>query len=125
MRKITTYARENRKKPTKAEAELRRKLLKWKIRFRSQRQFDFFIVDFLIPEKRLAIEVDGGYHANRTNYDNRRTKYLESLGLTIIRVSNKTVLTTNCEELKNLIVSYPSHDLSALPLRLSYGQSKY
>ncbi len=125
MRKITTYARENRKKPTKAEAELRRKLLKWKIRFRSQRQFDYFIVDFLIPNKRLVIEVDGGYHTTRTKYDNRRTEYLENLGLSVIRISNQEVLTTNCTNLRLQILNHPSHDIRMLPLRLSYGQAKY
>lgn len=125
MRKITKYARENRKAPTKAEAELKRKLLNWKIRFRSQRQFDYFIVDFLIPDRRLAIEVDGGYHQTVQAYDKRRQQYLESLGLTIVRITNEEVLTTNCESLKQVILKHPIQDISQLPLHLSYGLAKY
>lgn len=125
MRKITTYARENRKNPTKAEAELKRKLLKWKIRFRSQRQFDYFIVDFLIPDRRLVIEVDGEYHDNNQNYDGRRERYLRTLGLNIVRITNQEVLTTDCEGLKQIILNYPIKDISKLPLYLSYGIAKY
>lgn len=125
MKKITEYARQNRKKPTKAEAELRRKLLNWKICFRSQRQFDYFIVDFLIPHRRLVIEVDGSYHSNRQIYDTRRTEYLENLGLIVIRFTNNEVLNTDCEHIKKLILTYPEMDISKLPLRLSYGLSKY
>lgn len=125
MKKITKYARENRKKPTKAEAELKRKLLNWKIRFRSQRQFDYFIVDFLIPDRRLVIEVDGSYHANRQAYDTRRTEYLENLGLAIVRISNEEVLTTDCDNLKQTILRHPIQDIRTLPLRLSYGLAQY
>lgn len=125
MKKITKYAREHRKMPTKAEAELKRKLLNWKIRFRSQRQFDYFIVDFLIPERRLVIEVDGSSHDNKQAYDRRREKYLERLGLHIIRITNNEVLTTDCEALRQTILRHEITDLSKLPLRLSYGLSKY
>lgn len=125
MKKITRYAREHRKNPTRAEKELKRKLLNWKIRFRSQRQFDYFIVDFLIPDRRLVIEVDGNYHDARADYDERRTVYLESLGLTVIRIRNEDVLNTDCEELRRTILSYEVQDIRNLPLRLSYGIAKY
>lgn len=125
MKKITRYAREHRKAPTKAEKELKRKLLNWRIRFRSQRQFDFFIVDFLIPDRRLVIEVDGEYHRDAQDYDERRTKYLNSLGLEVVRVDNATVLTTNCETLREITLSYPLQDISNLPLRNTYGVAKY
>ena len=125
MKKITRYAREHRKNPTRAEKELKRKLINWKIRFRSQRQFDYFIVDFLIPDRRLVIEVDGNYHDARADYDERRTVYLESLGLTVIRIRNEDVLNTDCEELRRTILSYEVQDIRNLPLRLSYGIAKY
>ena len=124
MKQITKYAKGHRKNPTKAEAELKRKLLNWKIRFRSQRQFDYYIVDFLIPDRRLVIEVDGGYHQNTVSYDKRRQSYLKSLGLQFIRISNQEVLNTNCEPLRQAILQYTIHDLSKLPLRLSYGKAK-
>lgn len=125
MRKITGYAKENRKNPTKAEAKLKSLLLSWKIRFRSQRQFDYFIVDFLIPHKRLVIEVDGEYHLGRQEYDRRRERHLENLGLNVIRVSNQEVLAGKCEELRKRIESYPDHDIRAMDFREVYGQAKY
>jgi very-short-patch-repair endonuclease len=124
MKQITKYAKGHRKNPTKAELELKRKLLNWKIRFRSQRQFDYYIVDFLIPDRRLVIEVDGGYHRDTVTYDKRRQNYLESLGLRFIRITNQEVLTTDCESLRQAILTYKLHDLRKLPLRLSYGKAK-
>lgn len=125
MKTITLYAKQHRKAPTRAEKELRRKLLNWRITFRSQRQFDHYIVDFLIPERRLVIEVDGEYHLNTADYDNKRTEHLNSLGLTVIRVFNDQVLNTNCEELRKQILIYPICNIRQLPLRQSYGKALY
>ncbi len=39
------------------------------------------------------IEVDGGQHADRIEYDESRTKYLEARGFTVLRFWNDDVLT--------------------------------
>ena len=125
MKKIRSYAKEHRRNPTKAEAELKRKLLNWKIRFRSQRTYDYYIVDFLIPEKLLIIEVDGKYHENTQEYDSRRQKYLENLGFTVFRITNETVLNTKCDDLKQNILDMPTIDISKMDWKKVYGQAAY
>lgn len=125
MKKLTGYAKQNRRTPTKAEAELRRKLLRWRIRFRSQKPFDFFIVDFLIPDRRLVIEVDGLYHNDTVEYDKRREEYLTDIGLTVIRITNDEVLTTDCERLRKAILDYPTVDLSKISIEKIWGCGKY
>lgn len=125
MKKITKYAREHRRNPTKAEAELKRKLLNWKIRFRSQRPYSHYIVDFLIPEKLLIIEVDGKYHEKTQEYDLKRQTYLESLGFTVIRFTNEHVLGTNCEDIKQIILDSPTFNIKGMDWKKVYGQAKY
>lgn len=125
MKIITKYAKQHRKNPTLAEKVLKAKLLRWNIEFRSQRQFDIYIVDFLIPKRRLVIEVDGGYHLDNQAYDSKREAYLKTLGLEILRISNEDVLNTDCADLQRLILTFPEQDIRSLPLRLSYGQANY
>ena len=52
-----------------------------------------YIVDFYCASARLVIEIDGSQHyeAERIACDARRTKYLESLGLLVVRYSNADI----------------------------------
>jgi len=52
-----------------------------------------FFADFCCLEHKLIIELDGGQHAQRQEYDQRRTKFLESLGFRVLRFWNAEVLT--------------------------------
>jgi very-short-patch-repair endonuclease len=51
-------------------------------------------VDFYCPEQSLVIEVDGDSHAdaNQILKDRQREKYLQSLGLHVIRYINDDIL---------------------------------
>ena len=60
------------------------------VKFRQQVEIDGYIVDFLCPERRLIVEVDGGQHTPER--DARRTAYLESQGFTVLRFWNNDVL---------------------------------
>ena len=53
-----------------------------------------FIVDFLAPNERLIIEVDGAYHSEsrQKEDDEMRTGILEKKGYKVIRFSNEEVL---------------------------------
>lgn len=53
-----------------------------------------YIVDFYLPEIRLVIEVDGSQHLTEIGLaaDRKRTAYLQSLGLKVIRFDNREVL---------------------------------
>ena len=63
------------------------------VRFRRQKQFGEYIVDFYCAERRLVVEVDGSQHyePEEKARDDVRTAYLNSLGLTVIRLSNYDV----------------------------------
>ncbi len=50
-----------------------------------------FIADFYCPRLNLVIEIDGGIHNDAVQYDQRRTKALESKGLSVIRFTNDEV----------------------------------
>ena len=51
-------------------------------------------MDFYVPEVRLAIEVDGGYHRSplQRSWDLFKESGLDSEGITLLRVTNEEVL---------------------------------
>lgn len=59
--------------------------------FHRQVPIDEYIVDFYCHELKLAIEVDGLIHDTRQEYDLRRQKRLERLGVVVIRFDNEDV----------------------------------
>ena len=99
-----------RRRPTSAETERARQLradaskpesrLWFALRNRSvaglkfRRQFPLgcYVVDFICLESRLVIELDGESHEGRIEYDAQRTRYIESLGYRVFRVTNEEVL---------------------------------
>ncbi|HET6972169.1 MAG TPA: endonuclease domain-containing protein [Phenylobacterium sp.] len=81
-------ARRLRRNQTEAEARLWELLRSgrsegWK--WRRQVPVGPFMVDFLCLEAALAVEVDGGVHAERAEQDVRRQAYLERRGLQVLR----------------------------------------
>ena len=52
-----------------------------------------YIVDFFIAQNRLVIELDGIQHGNYENIqkDKQRDDFLKSLGITILRYTNKDI----------------------------------
>jgi len=62
--------------------------------FYRQKIIGNFIVDFYCPKARLVIEVDGGQHYEKAGIkkDKNRDKYLQSLGLKVLRFTNIEVL---------------------------------
>jgi very-short-patch-repair endonuclease len=62
--------------------------------FRKQHPIGPFTVDFYCSPLRLAVEVDGGQHAEQTKEaDDRRTQWLAEKGVTVVRYWNNDVLT--------------------------------
>jgi very-short-patch-repair endonuclease len=64
-------------------------------RFRRQRPVGRFVVDFYCAARKLVVEVDGASHDSEEAfaYDQERTVFLESQGLTVLRFSNAEVMT--------------------------------
>jgi len=93
---LTQRARENRKIPTAAEKKFWFDILQGQkflgLKFSRQKPLDKFIVDFYCSEILLAIEIDGDSHGEQKEYDERRTKRLNTLGVSVIRYTNDDVL---------------------------------
>ncbi|MBE6976547.1 MAG: endonuclease domain-containing protein [Ruminococcaceae bacterium] len=88
---LKTRAQTLRKNLTKEEAHLWYQFLcRYPLRFRKQYVIGNYIVDFYCHQAKLVIELDGSQHCTpaEKEYDNRRTAYLQSLGLTVLRFSN-------------------------------------
>ena len=92
---LKQYARELRKNQTKEERLLWNAFLsKYPQRFKRQYIIGNYIVDFYCHKASLVVELDGSQHYDPQTQaqDAVRTKYLESLGLKVLRFSNLDVL---------------------------------
>ena len=104
---LKEFAEENRKNPTEAESVLWN-TLKAKgvgLKFRRQHIIEDFIVDFFCNEKKLTIELDGGYHRvpEQMKKDEERTARLQELGYTELRFTNEQVLCDIDNVIKEII----------------------
>ena len=92
---LISRAREMRTNMTEAEKRMWYQCLKQlPDRFRRQRPFGSYIVDFYCAAYKLVVEIDGDSHASTgaQEYDAERTAYLQGLGLRVIRFSNQEVM---------------------------------
>jgi very-short-patch-repair endonuclease len=87
---MTRRARELRRNATEAERIVWRRLSANRPRFTRQLVIGPYIVDFACRRTRLAIELDGSQHLDSPS-DDRRTRYLEDLGWTVLRFWNRDV----------------------------------
>lgn len=51
-----------------------------------QYPFYYYIFDFMIPEKMLIVEIDGGSHEERTVKDAKRDKFCNECGFRVVRI---------------------------------------
>jgi very-short-patch-repair endonuclease len=91
---LTERARALRVDQTRVEGKLwarlrNRQLGGWK--WERQVPRGSYIVDFLCAEAALVVELDGGVRLGSVGYDARRTAYLESTGLRVLRFPNDAV----------------------------------
>ncbi|MBI5436216.1 MAG: endonuclease domain-containing protein [Nitrosomonadales bacterium] len=61
-------------------------------KFRRQHPIGKYILDFVCLEALLALEVDGGQHAEHADSDANRTRWLEAKGFRVLRFWNNEVL---------------------------------
>ncbi|MEO8233142.1 MAG: endonuclease domain-containing protein [Ignavibacteriota bacterium] len=69
-------------------------------RFLRQFSVDYYALDFYCPRLHLAIEIDGDSHfvnQDAIDYDKERQNYIEKLGITFLRFTNKVVNQSNDE----------------------------
>ena len=80
---------------TKEEAHLWYQFLcRYPLRFRRQYVIGNYITDFYCHKAKLVVELDGSQHYSpeEMEYDRKRTAYLESQGLKVMRFSNLDVM---------------------------------
>ena len=84
---------------------LRRKALG--VYFRRQCPIGEYILDFYSSDVKLCIELDGEVHDSSSafQYDERRTEYLNSLGITVLRYDNSVVF-NNVDAILDSIMSF-------------------
>ena len=93
---LTQRAKILRKQMTEAEHQLwyhlRAKRLNG-IKFRRQVPIHCYVADFLCVSSRLIVELDGSQHQclEQIAYDQKRTRYFESLGYRVLRISNEEI----------------------------------
>ena len=93
--KLNANARELRKTMTKEEAHLWYQFLcRYMPRFRRQYVIGNYIVDFCCHRAKVVVELDGSQHYDpgMIEYDRKRTEYLQSQGLEVLRFSNLDVM---------------------------------
>ncbi len=75
------------------------------LKFRRQHPIGNYIVDFYCAEVGVIVEIDGGTHLDRVEYDQNRTEWLERQGLRVIRFGNQDVC-ENPAEVLTLIAEF-------------------
>lgn len=110
--KLTKYAQTLRKNMTKEEGKLWCFFLKdLPVNVNRQKVIGNYIVDFYYANKKTVIEIDGTQHylENGKQKDEIRDKYLNNLGISVLRYSNYDInknFESVCEDiLKNLDIN--------------------
>jgi chorismate synthase len=110
---LSQFAKTNRKNPTEAEHKMWQEVRNRKIngyKFRRQHPVNGFIPDFVCLERKLIVEIDGGYHNEKEQqeYDAQRTKWLAARSYKMLRFTNEEVLNDTgrvVKEIGNELVS--------------------
>ncbi len=92
--RLVPVARSLRKSMTKEERHLWYDYLRnYPVHFYRQRVIGNYIVDFYCAQANLVIELDGSQHYEKhgLTYDAKRTEFLQSYGLQVIRIPNNEV----------------------------------
>jgi very-short-patch-repair endonuclease len=102
-----------RERATPAERRFRGFLCHSKIKFKFQRAFikkgGFVIADFYLPQKKLVIEIDGGYHLTpaQQSKDKWKDRYLkDNYGIDTMRFTNERVFEMHITDAQKAIESH-------------------
>ncbi|MBR4786534.1 MAG: endonuclease domain-containing protein [Bacteroidales bacterium] len=92
---LSGHARKNRKAGNMAEVvfwlQVHRRMFHG-LDFDRQKVIGNYIVDFYAKSLGLVVEIDGGSHNQKLDYDAQRDEYLEGLGLKVFRTTDYDVL---------------------------------
>ena len=91
---LTAFSQSLRKNMTKEERHLWYDFLK-NLDLAVHRQYVIgqYIADFYIGKFKIVIELDGGghYESEQQEYDIKRNTFMQSIGLTVLRYSNRDI----------------------------------
>lgn len=94
--------------PTKPEIEAEKILAGMGLQFEREARIGRFSVDFLLPKIHVALEIDGAYwHRNKAR-DNRKTSFLESQGVVVVRIDAESL-----DEIRTVLQPVHSNNGSA------------
>ncbi len=102
---LATHAARMRSAPTSSEERLWRALRCSQLGVAFRRQvplLERYVVDFFAPAARLVVEVDGGYHTDRSAADARRDEELRRAGYRVLRLEAELVLRNLPEALERI-----------------------
>ena len=119
---LKKYAVEMRKNQTDEDKKVWYQILKGRTpKFHRQRIIGNYIVDFYCPQLRLAIEIDGYQHFYEENieYDNKRTEYIESQDIYILRFEN-TEVNKDIEYVRFIIDNACDARIKGIPIAPEY-----
>ena len=113
---LSAFARKNRKAGNLAEVifwmQVHRKMF-YGLDFDRQKVIGNYIVDFYVKRLGLVVDIDGGSHNEKTEYDSQRDQYLESLGLKVFHTTDFDVLhhvSLVLNDLSNFIIENYEHE---------------
>ena len=112
-------ARRLRRDMTPQELRLWYRFLRsYPVKIYKQRIIGPYIVDFYCASAKLVIEIDGSQHYEEAGqkHDKKRTEYLQSLGLMVVRYSNAEInvhFDAVCEHIHRVVYERLGYD----PLR--------
>lgn len=92
-KQLRKYARKMRANPTNSEKKAKIALKRARIPYREQVPFKYYILDFIISNRLLVLEIDGGYHKTRDEKDRKRDEFCRQMGLKVLRIKNEHVNT--------------------------------
>ena len=75
------------------------------VRFTKQKVIGDYIADFYCHE----IEIDGSSHDNKYEYDKERDEYMKSLGIHVLRITDKDVY----QDMENVLI-WIKHNLDLI-----------
>ena len=115
-RELLGYSRKNRMDCNIAEIafwmQVHKKMF-YGLDFDRQKVIGNYIVDFFVKRLGLVVEIDGGSHNEKTDYDEQRDKYLEGLGIKVFHTTDFDVLqhmSIVLENLRKYIVENYEHE---------------
>ncbi|MCI0479125.1 endonuclease domain-containing protein [Candidatus Uhrbacteria bacterium] len=97
------------------------------VKFRRQFGIGRYVVDFYCPAFRIVIEVDGDSHfvGDAPRYDEERQRYIESLGLRVLRFTNDDVrenIEGVLEQIRDCVIQGHSRTIEGRPPSTTEGR---